>query len=103
MNNLIKLKGLTIVGYLNQTTKKFYKLRANWVKSLQKTEANKRFKTITNQSKAMLKSCLLEFKLMKAYAIKGYSWRKSCLIASAKRQIRNFKLSLPFSIKQLIY
>lgn len=103
MNNLIKLKGLTIVGYLNQTTKKFYKLRSNWVKSLEKTEVVKRFKNITSQSKAMLKSCLLEFKLMKAKAIKGYSWRKSCLIASAKRLIKEFKLSLPYNIKQLIY
>ena len=94
---------LTTVGYLNLSTNKFYKRKADFIKSLVKSNLDTFNKKVNTQAKAFMKICLMEIRLEKAKLIKGYSWLKSCLIATCKREIRELKFSLKLENRRLLF
>lgn len=94
---------ITTVGYLNLTTKKFYKRKSDFLKSIAKSNLDQFNKKVNTQARAFMKICLMEIRLEKAKLIKGYSWLKSCLIATCKREIRELKYSLKLDSRRLLF
>ncbi len=99
---IIRVK-LKTIGYLNLKTLKFYKTKAKFIQSLKKSELDQFNKKVYQQGKSFMKLCLLELKLQKAKLIKGYSWRKSCIIASCKREMRFLKNSVSKENRFLLF
>lgn len=96
----IKLK---TIGYLNLKTGEFFKKRIDWIKSIEKTNLKDFNKKVSKQGRAFMKLCLLEIKRMKIKAIKGYSWTKSCVLASIKNEIKEIKYSLSKEQRGLLF
>lgn len=96
----IKLK---TIGYLNLSTRQFFKKKADYLKSLAKTNLDSFNKKVNQQARAFMQICLMEIRLEKAKLIKGYSWLKSCLIATCKREIRELKYSLKLENRRLLF
>jgi cystathionine beta-lyase family protein involved in aluminum resistance len=99
---IIRVK-IKTVGYLNLKTLQFFKSKAEFLISIEKAKLKQFNKKVSIESKAFLKICLLELKLQKAKLIKGYSWRKSCLLASCKNAIRKVKFSLSKDSRELLF
>lgn len=96
----IKLK---TIGYLNLKTGEFFKKRIDWIKSIEKANLKDFNKKVSKQGRAFMKLCLLELKLTKAKMIKGYSWVKSCLLATIKNEIKAVKYSLNKEQRGLLF
>ncbi len=96
----IKLK---TIGYLNLKTGEFFKKRIDWIKSIEKANLKDFNKKVSKQGRAFMKLCLLEIKLAKAKMIKGYSWVKSCLLATIKNEIKAVKYSLSKEQRGLLF
>lgn len=94
---------LTTLGYINLKTSEFFRTKAEWIKSTAKSELDKFNKRISNESAAMILICLTDIKMAKAKLIKGYSWRKSCIIATCKSIYKKVKLMLGKDSRELFF